>query len=672
MWNTISQNIQSKISYRIYVTVILLLLSYIFVEKSLKMNFIQDDAYTSFRYVKNFVEGYGLVFNHGQKVEGYTNFLWVMILSGFYLLNKSGIAAFSLENIAQILSLSFGVASIWVTFFLSNNFFENAKDNFIKISYSLIPSFLIAYSGPMMYWSVSGMETSLFVFLTLLSFLLFIKSIDKENFGITFIVISFLNSLLRPEGLILFSLIAIYKFLTGMFYDTSGKIFERVAHFFNKKIRMEIILFIILSAIYLSFRFFYYGYFLPNTFYAKTEFSIEFLQRGLRYFFDFMKSNLLYGLFLIFPATLFVTSKSDKKFQFSYFIIAVWIILMILIGGDVLPVHRFFLHILPLVFIINIKAASSFADIIKNKIYQEIVSLIFIAGFIYYGFWNFDLQNPSIQNFRSYESGLVKKMKIYAAWINEQNSNTDINPMKKVTVAMSTIGAFSFYANADVIDIVGLTDEYIAHNPKEVKGIDNDLPVLWKERHYNAEYVLSQKPDYIIFPAGAKPSAFAECALFVQDEFQKKYFAQLIYSRELNQLLPIFSKRIETLNTIKISNGKCDVKFVKYYINAINNFIAMTETGNISLMKKIIAECDSVITFCPERRSEAETIKGYTYYHSRELNKAKLYFENSVMLDSMNTISRFYLRNFYLASKDTAKAIKQIQFLKKYSPGIFN
>jgi hypothetical protein len=262
-------------------------------------------------------------------------------------------------------------------------------------------------------------------------------------------------------------------------------------------------------------------------------------------------------------------------------------------------------------------------------------------------------------------------MKIYAAWINDQKKYVNKNE-KKVTVAMSTIGAFSFYSNADVIDIVGLTDEFIAHNPEEVEGIDNDLPVLWKERHYNAGYVLSKKPDYIIFPAGAKPSAFAECALFVQKDFQINYYTQLIHSNELNVLLPIFTRRSEMLNVGKNTNENCDVKFIKYYIKAINNFLAMTEKRNFSLLNKIVSECDSVIKVCPERRSEAETIKGYSYYHCREINNAKTFLENSVRLDSMNTIARFYLRNIYLASKDTASAVKQILFLKKYSPGIFN
>jgi len=38
-----------------------------------------DDAFISFRYARNLVEGNGLVFNPGEHVEGYTNFLWTLL-----------------------------------------------------------------------------------------------------------------------------------------------------------------------------------------------------------------------------------------------------------------------------------------------------------------------------------------------------------------------------------------------------------------------------------------------------------------------------------------------------------------------------------------------------------------------------------------------------------------
>ena len=39
-----------------------------------------DDAFISFRYAENFAQGKGLVFNSGERVEGYSNFLWVILL----------------------------------------------------------------------------------------------------------------------------------------------------------------------------------------------------------------------------------------------------------------------------------------------------------------------------------------------------------------------------------------------------------------------------------------------------------------------------------------------------------------------------------------------------------------------------------------------------------------
>ena len=47
--------------------------------------FIQDDAFISFRYAQNLAEGKGLVFNIGERVEGYTNFLWTCLLSLSFL-----------------------------------------------------------------------------------------------------------------------------------------------------------------------------------------------------------------------------------------------------------------------------------------------------------------------------------------------------------------------------------------------------------------------------------------------------------------------------------------------------------------------------------------------------------------------------------------------------------
>ena len=53
--------------------------------------FVCDDAYISFRYAKNLADGHGLRFNLGDHlpVEGYSNFLWVLLAAAFERLDMA-------------------------------------------------------------------------------------------------------------------------------------------------------------------------------------------------------------------------------------------------------------------------------------------------------------------------------------------------------------------------------------------------------------------------------------------------------------------------------------------------------------------------------------------------------------------------------------------------------
>src|ERR1035437_4307958 len=45
-----------------------------------------DDAMISMRYARNLAEGHGLVWNPGERVEGYTNLAWTLFMAGVHLL----------------------------------------------------------------------------------------------------------------------------------------------------------------------------------------------------------------------------------------------------------------------------------------------------------------------------------------------------------------------------------------------------------------------------------------------------------------------------------------------------------------------------------------------------------------------------------------------------------
>ena len=68
---------------------------------------LTDDAFISFRYVRNLLEGNGLVFNPGEYVEGYTNFLWILELAAIW-----GIFGVRPEHAAPWLSVAYTIGTI--------------------------------------------------------------------------------------------------------------------------------------------------------------------------------------------------------------------------------------------------------------------------------------------------------------------------------------------------------------------------------------------------------------------------------------------------------------------------------------------------------------------------------------------------------------------------------
>ena len=69
--------------------------------------FLTDDAFISFRYARNLLEGHGLVFNPGERVEGYSNFLWVLELAAIW-----GLFGLRPEQVAPWLSVACTVGTL--------------------------------------------------------------------------------------------------------------------------------------------------------------------------------------------------------------------------------------------------------------------------------------------------------------------------------------------------------------------------------------------------------------------------------------------------------------------------------------------------------------------------------------------------------------------------------
>ncbi len=100
-----------KTSIKKFLPVIPALIAYAVLANHL--NFIQDDAYITYRYVANFLNGDGLVWNIGERIEGFTNFGWTIFLILWGALGADYIL------ISKITGFLFGAGIIVLTYLLA-------------------------------------------------------------------------------------------------------------------------------------------------------------------------------------------------------------------------------------------------------------------------------------------------------------------------------------------------------------------------------------------------------------------------------------------------------------------------------------------------------------------------------------------------------------------------
>ncbi len=638
---------------------LLIAFSFLLIYLCNQVKFIQDDSYISFRFVKNFVEGKGLVFNPGERVEGYTNLLWVLILSIFYTLK------FNIESISQYLSMGFGILVLFQTYKISSLVDLKADSKKGKNSvtptnafmFNFIPVALIVLTGAFNFWAISGMETCMFMAYVLAGIFYYIKNKNSETPNYLFSFFIFLASLTRPEGLYFFGLIVIHKIVLSI-KDNKGGFTKDI---FSKKNLITYAVYVIPTGLFILWRLSYYGYPFPNTYYAKTAFDSAHLQAGWTYFKNFFEAYMLYGV--VFALPLILLRKKENFFEISlmYFISVSYCVYIIFIGGDVLKQFRFFLPILPLIYILFGKFVEEIAYRIKGKSASGSLSTGLALGMfvsLLIGIFNYNSQKDIIKKDVETENGLVEKMKIAGAWFNKKQTQLG----RPLILAATTIGAVSYFSDVVVIDMLGLTDETIAHKPLEVAEV-SALPLNWKERKYNAEYVLSRKPDYIYFSTGIKPSAFAEIALFTYDGFLNNYYAYPFTIKEQGYSDIVYKRKSDTdINNIKAANTnpKYDKKFVGDFVYGMN-IMRSKKQDAIDAFKRAIDKG-------PTNFGAAYQNLADIYLQSGNTNEAFNNYSKALEADNFNVNALSSIYNLYMQKSDAENANKVLARLNLIAP----
>ncbi len=205
----------------------------------LRNAWVCDDAYISFRTVDNFVNGYGLTWNTDERVQGFTNPLWVFLMSAFYAITGD----------IYYTSIFVSVVLVLLAIFLFS----------FKVARSPTGAFLgiaiLLFSKAFIDYSTSGLENPL-TFLMLATFLtVYFTRINDIKTLFYLSLLASLGTLNRMDTILLYLPALVYMYL-------------------NVHGRRKFLIGLVCFAPFILWEVFalvFYGFPFPNTYYANLH-----------------------------------------------------------------------------------------------------------------------------------------------------------------------------------------------------------------------------------------------------------------------------------------------------------------------------------------------------------------------------------------------------------------
>jgi len=231
-----------------------------------------DDSYITYRYSLNTAKGLGAVFNPGERVEGYSSPLWMVVLA---LTTWAGLDP---VPVSKVLGLGAALALVWI-------FGAALRRWGVEPWIAGFAMLWLATTPTLHVYSSSGMETLWFALAVAAAALLPAGTAAPGArawwIGIGIVTVP----LLRPEGILVAGLLTLLW----------------VIQYRSHEARLALLAAWLVLAGWFVWRFSYYGAWLPNTFVAKPSpiirtFAGGHLGFGAFKLFDSLRDNLLPAL----------------------------------------------------------------------------------------------------------------------------------------------------------------------------------------------------------------------------------------------------------------------------------------------------------------------------------------------------------------------------------------
>jgi arabinofuranosyltransferase len=415
-----------------------------------------DDAYITFSFSKNLALGNGPVYSHGVRVEGYSNFLW-MVLVALPLAIKPTLEPLL---VARVLTVPFGLLLGWATYSLIRTPFQGGRAHRI-IGWAGV--LLLGFDTDLVLTSICGLETLPYVALVVAGFALYIKGCGGSRLARTLTVPCFVAvGLMRIDGFAPLLLILAWelthslvarRFRLGGYLRWAG---PGVAVY----------------CLWFVWRWHYYGHLLPNTYYAKALVPIALPNRGWEYTRDFWTST---ELLLAAPfALLALWGARGKALLLTLFVLA-HTAYVIHVGGDWMPFWRFFAVAVPLSIVLMAWGAAQcihWGSRWHRDAREACVAVALLVA-IRLGYHLDDHYAPD----------KVKRDKLSFSGMLGPTVRDQYLPMSRLLgyvvpsgkrLVSDYAGVMAYFTDAAVIDMWGLCNEEIAHH-----GTTDGVVPIW-------------------------------------------------------------------------------------------------------------------------------------------------------------------------------------------------
>jgi hypothetical protein len=506
------------------------------------LTFTLDDPWVSFRYAWQLAHGHGLVYNHGEAVEGYTNFLWTVLMAGVIKVGGDPLVWAKVIGIGLHLAATGGVW--WCARRMLRDRPALGATAVEAIAGLAAGSYAILLFAGM--WSAAALETPLFTALLVAALAAFLV----RRLALAAVLL-FLAAITRPEGLLLFGAFAVVVAATEW---RDGRLRVRT-------LARAVLPFAAPYLAFVAWRVAYYGSPLPNTYYDKTGGTLAHnLDGGIAYLASFagglvgvtggvpapqLRARgavlLLAGLAVVGMALVLLALRARRR---GLVLALAWLLTNLLDtayeGGDWMPAFRFLVPTMPfLVLAVWSGLGDTYARLVQGR-------------------------SPLRRSAAGGLLALAAAAAVGSAHAQEQTAHAQVGWLKPVTedarirpndayyaaaqwlhahlpagrlVAIEEAGLIPYFnEQLSFLDLFGLTDKHLARAPGE--------PPFGKQDN---AYVLARAPQYavlwIIRDGSGRMTWAPHLSLLENPEFQAQYVRIAVLPRGADSDFWVFQRR---------------------------------------------------------------------------------------------------------------------------------